>query len=166
MPSVCEQACAKVDSCAVAGACDLAAPFLPFDIKSCSDQVAECASQCIVDADCGAIASLLPGSPVDMELQGCIQGCLPPCQGCSSFSCGMELQACSGDSVGDCPAFVMCTDACTDGDGACIQNCATMHPGDATDALLACIQTNCSQECLGGAGGAGGAGGSGGAGGN
>lgn len=161
--NTCEEACYKVEvECAFAGACGLISQYLGVD---CGTPEGECLGQCLLDADCGAILSLV-GQDMDPVLSACVfDQCLgegDPCLSCTLQSCGAESQACGSDDP--CSAFVQCSAACNQ-DQSCVADCAAANPSAATTAMAACIDDNCAGDCYGGAGGSGGSGGGGGAGG-
>lgn len=159
--NLCEEACDKLETeCGAQGACGAFQSFLGV---SCGEPDAECPAQCALDATCVQLFSLLGQNP-DPTLTACLEDCgvADPCQTCLISDCGAQLQDCGTDAT--CSDFLMCAQACND--EACLTGCAADHPSAATTALLTCIDTNCSDECTGGAGGAGGSGGSGGAGGS
>ena len=159
--NICDEACnhVEVDCGFGAGLCALAASQLMIDLVGCTDMVATCSADCVVDADCSALLTLAGDNP-DPELLGCVSGCQgDACLACVFGSCGPEIQACN--NVTTCQAFVQCFQACTEGDTTCYNGCATTNPSAETTALLACANTNCGSECFG-AGGADGAGGAGG----
>ncbi len=68
------------------------------------------------------------------------------CASCASAACTSELAACLPDPT--CTSFAQCwTGTCDDGDADCIDACAASYPGALTDAVLACLETECSNEC-------------------
>lgn len=177
--NICGEACCIAEvQCGVSGACGLASQF-GIDLTSCSDTVATCAADCIIDAndqgdpcpDILALTNLDFNTPLGQCLQACQQ--TTPCQDCVTQSCGTELDACINDADNTCQAYAQCLVNCGANDSACLTGCGDTHGGDTeVDALEACLTTNCAEDCLsgqgggGGMGGAGGAGGAGGSGGN
>ena len=164
----CEQACYKL---AVDCGFPISCGQLPNGMLDCSggDQTkVNCNGNCVVLADCGAIASLAGAHP-DAALMSCLQQCAAgagggsPCQKCVLQDCASTLGNCYSDPQNQCMPFVQCLQTCTTPE--CINACKAAHTSTATDAVAACMCGTCGSDCLCGAGGAGGTGGAGGAGG-
>ncbi len=72
---ICGDACDRVEiDCGAVGACEQVAMQLGIDLQTC-DAEAQCASQCVLDATCSQIFSLVGMNP-DPMLSGCMNGCL------------------------------------------------------------------------------------------
>ena len=147
----CEKACNKIEvECGFGSVCSMI-PFL-----NCSEMSSYCYGNCILDANCAAIASLVGTSP-DPTLASCISSCMgggSSCQQCVLTNCSTEVQACQGNAT--CQGFLGCATSC--GDQNCIDDCASKNDSAETQKLVACGVSNCSSECANGQGGAGGAG--------
>jgi hypothetical protein len=153
----CEEACEKVEGeCGFPGVCD--------GFIDCGMQGADCYGQCILDADCGAIASLATDNP-DPALSGCLFECQqggqggaggsgqggggggPPggeCLTCGQGSCQGEGFACFQDAA--CGDWLDCISGCTD--AACVTACDQSNPGGpAADDVKACLCTSCTADC-------------------
>ena len=161
--NTCDEACCGVEvACGFMGACGIAGSVLGIDLDQCADMRATCSAACLIQADCGAIASLAGNMP-DQALSDCLGQCSGPCIGCAQASCGVEATACLNDQTQVCPGFVSCAANCPDGDGACVTACAAANDNQLTQDLVACVTTACPMECgLGGGVGGGGQGGQGG----
>jgi hypothetical protein len=158
----CEAACCKIEEdCGFPVTCAMAGDML--DCEN-NQPAADCFGQCIVDADCSALPTLvIPGEDPDPDLCACIEQCpggadlCSPCTGCLVNSCQTQFGACQQD--GNCTAFMNCvqTNACQD--LACMTDCQTQNPGQATDDLVACACGTCGNDCAMCGAGTGGAGG-------
>jgi len=146
----CEQACDKIaNDC---GFGDVCSQIQQLDCNS--NPNADCYGQCILDADCAAIASLAGSNP-DPDLVACASGCNggqggaggggQDCQGCAQSSCGQEAIACVSDS--ECQAWINCVQTCAD--PACVAACDATHIAAEPlySDLKACLCTSCGTEC-------------------
>ena len=166
----CDQACDKAANCGI--------PVCNF--VDCSSQMnSDCFAQCIIDADCAQILTLLNFPNADPKLMACVQGCqggaggagggggaggaAQMCGDCGFASCTAPGFACQQNA--ECQPWLMCIQSCPD--KACVDACDAMHPNadPESDDVLACLCTECPMECAaqdpcktGGAGGAGGSG--------
>ncbi len=154
--SLCEQACEKLKTtCGFGDVCPMLKAYI-----DCKSNMADCPGKCVLDADCGKIASILTSSP-DPTLQCCLQTCqngkCDKCANCGASKCGKEGQACTNDKP--CAAFLQCAGACN-GDAKCANDCAAKNGSAATTALTTCLNKNCMSTCPPFTGGAGAAAGS------
>lgn len=155
----CEEACEKVEGrCGFPGVCG--------QFVDCGMAGADCFGQCVLDADCDAIASLVGANP-DPTLLACVTGCQQGGQGGAGgggvggggvgggpagdcIQCGQS--ACLGDALAciqnpQCSDWIQCVQACN-GDPACSAVCEQSNPGGpASDDLKECACMNCSAEC-------------------
>lgn len=155
----CEQACDKIaNECGFGNVCSQI-PFL-----NCADMASDCYGNCILQADCSALPSLLTSNP-DPKLAGCISACMGSngsCQQCVVGQCSSEIQACQNSN--GCQGFAACAFNCNNSE-SCLDDCASKNPSTETTALLACTKSKCASECTGGGSGGSGGGGQGGQGG-
>lgn len=170
----CDEACCKLENVCDFGypvTCDLINQFLG-DLLDCENNqpVADCNGQCIMDADCSALPTLLTGTP-DPDLYQCLQDCNSgTCTGCVAMpsNCGTELTNCMGDT-GYCDLFMQCMGNYGAGgaggagggapceDPVCMADCESQHSSAATTALIQCTCSACASVCPQcGSGGAGG----------
>lgn len=178
--NTCDQACDKLDSeCGFGDVCALIGDYL-----DCANPTSDCPSQCILDADCGQLATIFDPQNIDPALGACLGACGGQgtggggqggnCSLCLIQSCSGEVQACNGDA--ECQAWLGCAQGCNN-DGACINACSVSFPNAAPfyTPIYDCACQGCTNECatidpcnppsgstsstgVGGAGGAGGAG--------
>ena len=126
--SLCDEACDRIDGCSFAGACALAAGQAGFDLSTC-DAEGECVSQCILDASCMQITSLI--STPDPVLSGCIQTCLNGGMGGnSSTTATTATTATTTSGSGGAPTTT------TSGSGGMGGANASTGSGNGDDALL------------------------------
>ncbi|MEJ7728639.1 MAG: hypothetical protein WKG00_05445 [Polyangiaceae bacterium] len=158
----CEEACEKIsDEC---GFGDLCSQVPQLDCGSAAG--ADCYGQCILDSDCGAIASLATNNP-DPALSACLFACQggqggaggggqggagggggaapgSECLSCGQSSCTSEGFACFQDAM--CSTWLDCISNCTD--AACVMACDQNSPGGpASDAVKDCLCTSCTADC-------------------
>ena len=126
-----EQQCGYPNACAASG----------FD---CTTEDDFCESECMLDASCSAIASMISQTP-DEDLEACINACDPnnACTTCVGSSCQESLGACYQDTA--CQAFMACSENCAD--PACVETCATNNASTATTNLQNCTCLNCGTDC-------------------
>jgi hypothetical protein len=171
--SVCDQACDRLKACIGLDVC----PFIMIDCDTVGMGF-DCPGQCILDADCKQIQTLLnlqsDPSKVDPELLACYNACnggaggaggggTGDCNTCAGGSCLAELQACNGSM--ECMDWLQCVQGCQD--GPCSDACDVMYLGAKPiyEPIYDCVCTSCADDCGAfnpcknqGAGGAGGGG--------
>jgi hypothetical protein len=147
--SLCDQACDKLATeCGLGQVCSM--PPVS-NLLDCADPMADCPGQCILDADCTAILSLL-GQNMDPALTACLGACQGgqggggggggDCVTCVTTSCTAEAIACSNEMQG-CAQVLTCAQMCGAGDTACVNACVPAMQTQVTMDLIACAQNNC-----------------------
>lgn len=162
----CEEACEKIDS--ECGFGDLCSQVPQLDCGSAPG--ADCYGQCVLDADCAAIASLAGANP-DPALSACLLGCQQGGQGgagggggagvggggvgggsaaecldCGQNACFTRGLACFQDAA--CSAWLDCIQPCAD--APCVMACDVSNPGGpVSDDVKECLCTSCTAECGG-----------------
>lgn len=142
--TLCDQACQHASDCGV--------DVCSFAMIDCANPQTDCPAQCLLDANCLQILSLLTQNP-DPALIGCITGCQGgaggggpggSCQGCAFQSCGMVLQSCG---TPECQAWQQCAQGCSD--PQCFADCNAQNPGASTyyGDVYDCLCTSCETDC-------------------
>ena len=155
----CEEGCEKINT--ECGFGDLCSMIPQLDCGSAPG--ADCFGQCVLDADCDAIGSLIGNNP-DPALIGCLTACQGGGQGgagggggqgagggpggdcldCGTMACTNEGIACFQDNA--CGAWLQCLQGCND--AACVADCDANSPGGpASDAVKECACQACNMEC-------------------
>jgi len=72
---------------------------------------------------------------------------MPACNTCLAVQCTTECTTCQGNS--SCLDVLACGLACDPGDTTCLENCASAHPGGASDGanLYNCAVDHCLLQC-------------------
>ena len=136
--NICYEACYYIEYvCGFFTACQASG----FD---CTTEDDFCESECMLDASCNAISSMVTANP-DPDLTACLNDCDPnnACTTCTASSCQSSLNACYLDT--ECTAFMQCSENCLD--KACADDCLAAHPSTATSNLRTCTCMNCPTDC-------------------
>jgi hypothetical protein len=176
--SLCDQACGHLEECLGLDVC----PFIMVDCDTVGMGF-DCPGQCILDADCAQLATLLnlqtDPTKVDPKLLACYNACqggaggaggggTGDCNTCVGGNCLAPVGACNNDQ--ECQDWLQCVQGCQD--GPCSDACDVMYANAKPifEPVYECVCNSCAEDCnsfnpcknqgAGGAGG-GGAGGSG-----
>ncbi len=153
---VCEQGCDKFNN-----ECGFGIPCADFygGALDCSAAHGDCVGQCILGADCTAIASLQGDSP-DPTLKSCADTCMggsggsgaggstyPDCQTCVQSECSDEIQGCllapQCSKAGQC-IYSNCAGLT---DYVCLIDCLNQHPSTTGDEVINCLCGPCGTPC-------------------
>jgi hypothetical protein len=110
---------------------------------SCVD--ANCAAECGPAGDAGSSDA----APTDAGMCGGYGSSNPTCNTCLDTSCCTQAFGCGANA--QCNALFACTQACAQGDQACLNACSQQFPSgvSAYDAFVGCMNTSCAGKCGG-----------------